>query len=59
MLILLIFILSASRLTPEIPTSFGYQAGIELLNQPFARNPDFHFEWVRIDPWMYNRRQPA
>ncbi len=42
----------------SIPTSLGYQAGIDALNLPAPRNPDFHFEWVRIDPWMYNRWQP-
>ena len=42
----------------SIPTSLGYQAGIDLLSLPFAGNPEFHFEWVRIDPWMYNRWQP-
>jgi len=42
----------------SIPTSLGYQAGAEVLNLPVPRNPDFYFEWVRIDPWMYNRWQP-
>lgn len=41
-----------------IPTSLGYIAGIHLTNNSLPGNLDFHFEWARIDPWMYNRWQP-
>ena len=41
-----------------IPTSLGYLAGIHLVNTVLPGYPDFHFEWARIDPWMYNRWQP-
>ncbi len=42
----------------SIPTSMGYIAGMHLANTPLPGNPDFRFEWARVDPWMYNRWQP-
>lgn len=42
----------------SIPTSVGYLAGIHLVNIVLPGNPDFRFEWARVDPWMYNRWQP-
>jgi len=42
----------------SIPTSLGYIAGMHLVNTVLPGNPDFRFEWARVDPWMYNRWQP-
>ena len=39
------------------PTSLGYLAGVHVIHG-FARgNLYFRFEWARVDPWMYNRRE--
>ena len=40
------------------PTSLGGMTGFRYVHEAGPGLLDFHFEWVRLDPWVYNRWQP-